>query len=106
MAANIEVEAAQQSNLLPDDATRLSDLATGITAEVLALGPRCQGFSRRRLMDLGLTPGARVEAALDNTFGDPRAFRVRGTTVALRRRQTDDIWIREHPAPRPEGART
>jgi Fe2+ transport system protein FeoA len=46
------------------------------------------------LLDLGLTPGTRVEAALRNPFGEPRAFRVRGTTIALRNQQTDHIWVK------------
>jgi hypothetical protein len=35
-----------------------------------------------------------VEAYLDNAFGDPRAFRVRGTTIALREDQASRIWVR------------
>jgi DtxR family Mn-dependent transcriptional regulator len=46
------------------------------------------------LQDLGLTPDARVEVELENPFGDPRAFRVRGTMIALRRQQADHVWVR------------
>ena len=95
VAASIEVVEASDDDLVPADATRLSDLRAGTLAEVVALGPQCQGFSRRRLLDLGLTPGATVQAALDNTFGDPRAFRIRGTTIALRQRQAKQVWIRK-----------
>ena len=105
VAASIEVVQAREDDLLPADATRLSDLRVGTLAEVIALGPQCQGFSRRRLLDLGLTPGATVQAALDNTFGDPRAFRVRGTTIALRKRQAEQVWIRRLPDPSTLGAR-
>ncbi len=104
VAANIEVEEARDRDLLPSDATRLSDLALGTAGEVVALGPRCQGFSRRRLLDLGLTPGATVQAALDNTFGDPRAFCVRGTMIALRKRQAEQVWIRRLPESPTRGA--
>ena len=41
-----------------------------------------------------MTRNARVEPALDNTFGDPRAYRVRGTLIALRKQQADQIWVR------------
>ena len=57
VAASIEVVEASDDDLVPADATRLSDLRAGTLAEVVALGPQCQGFSRRRLLDLGLTPG-------------------------------------------------
>ena len=94
VAANIHVAAADEHDRLPADAVRLSDLSQGETGHVLELGPGCHGFSRRRLLDLGLTPGSSVEAAFDNTFGDPRAFRVRGTTVALRTQQAEHVWVR------------
>ena len=96
VAANIHVREARPQDSLPGVRTRLADLARGASGVVTGLSPECQGLSRRRLLDLGLTPGTRVEVALDNTFGDPRAFRIRGTTIALRRQQAEQIWIRPH----------
>jgi DtxR family Mn-dependent transcriptional regulator len=72
----------------------LSELQVGEEAEMVAIDGAIQGFSRRRLLDLGLTPGARIQPHLDNVFGDPRAFRVRGTTIALRAEQASKIWVR------------
>lgn len=72
----------------------LADLPQGESAEVVSLDVNCQGFSRRRLMDLGFTPGARLEPALETFAGDPRAYRVRGTLVALRRDQAAQIIVR------------
>ena len=88
----------------------LSRLPDGEAAEVIALDPSCQGFSRRRLMDLGFTPGARLEPALRTFAGDPRAYRVRGTIVALRQEQASQVLVRplseaEHTrAPQAQGA--
>ena len=98
VAANVHVRAVREEDVLPADALRLSELSTGAMGEVIELGPGCTGFTRRRLLDLGLTPGARVQVALDNTFGDPRAFRIRGTAIALRDAQAAQVWVR--PAPR------
>lgn len=92
-AANIEVAPEPALQQRPPGALRLSELKLGRPAEVVEIGPECRGFSRRRLMDLGMTPGARVEVAMDNTFGDPRAFRVRGTTIALREAQARQVWV-------------
>ena len=39
---------------------------------------------KRRLMDLGFTGGARVEALFSAPAGGMRAYRVRGTVIALR----------------------
>jgi len=86
-------------NPLPADSAQagvmpLSELPDKTQAEIVALDEACQGFTRRRLLDLGMTPGARLEAEMRNFFGDPRAYRVRGTLVALRREQAAQIWVR------------
>ncbi len=100
VAANIQVvdDTRQEDRLA--GAKRLSDLHRDEAAWVVELDSECRGFSRRRLMDLGLTPETKVEVALDNTFGDPRAFRVRGAVIALRDEQARNIWVRTtEPAP-------
>ncbi len=94
VAANVHVRAVRKGDMLPADALRLSELRMGARGEVIELGATCTGLTRRRLLDLGLTPGARVEVALDNTFGDPRAFRIRGTAIALRDEQAAHVWVR------------
>jgi DtxR family Mn-dependent transcriptional regulator len=110
VAANIQVAEQPRQPLRPAGAKRLTDLADQEAAEVLEISQACQGYSRRRLLDLGITPGTRIEAALENPFGEPRAFRVRGTTIALRNQQTNHIWVKPvaaeetKPAPEPEPA--
>lgn len=93
VAANIFVAATAPG---PDlaGAVRLADLRQGDTAEVITLDDACQGYSRRRLMDLGFTQGARIRATLSTFAGDPRAYEVRGTLVALRRDQSNQIFVR------------
>lgn len=46
----------------------------------------------RRLLDLGLTPGADVCVVQVVPFGDPLIVLVRGTRLALRRREAE--WIK------------
>lgn len=93
VAANIFLaaapEAESRAGLIP-----LADLGTGRAAEVVALDESCQGYSRRRLMDLGFTQGARIKAALSTFAGDPRAYEIRGTLVALRRDQSRLVYVR------------
>lgn len=91
VAGNIFVSTPPPEPALPADAERLSTLQPGEQATVLAL--ESKGLTRRRFLDLGLTPGVTIECALPGMFRDPRAFRVRGTLVALRREQTDQIWV-------------
>lgn len=94
VAANIQVGAPEREPARPAGAVRLTELPSGVKAEVIELDEACRGFSRRRLMDLGLTPHASIAVALENTFGDPRAFRIRGTTIALRTAQARNVWVR------------
>lgn len=106
VAANVFVApapAAVASGLQP-----LSDVPTGAAVEVVALDPACQGFNRRRLMDMGFTPGARLEPALSTFAGDPRGYRIRGTLVALRQDQARQVLVRPaaaEPIERTEHAR-
>lgn len=81
---------------------RLSEMPRGQAGEVVGLDEACQGFSRRRLMDLGFTEGARIRPLLQNFAGDPRGYEVRGTLIALRRDQADHILVR--PAARQEAS--
>lgn len=93
LARNVHVEPAEQVPELPPNAMPLSSLARGTTARIVTLDSEFQGFARRRLLDLGFTPGARVAVALDNVFGDPRAYLVRGTLIALRSDHASHIWV-------------
>lgn len=93
VAANIYVVEAAPAEEQPSLLT-LDRLPQGQEAEVVQIDETVQGFTRRRFLDLGLTPGARVMPELTNFFGDPRAYRVRGTLIALRRDQAEKIWVR------------
>jgi len=75
----------------------LHQLAPGQTARVVELSPACRGLERRRLLDLGFVPGTRVTVDMASPLGDPRAYRVRGSLVALRQDQAR--WIRVEPLP-------
>ncbi|SEG07874.1 FeoA family protein [Paenibacillus sp. UNC499MF] len=51
-----------------------------------------QGGMRRRLLDLGFVPGNRVEVIQRSPLGDPTAFRVSNTTIALRKEESSLIY--------------
>lgn len=46
---------------------------------------------RRRLLDLGFVPGSVVEVQRKSPLGDPTAFRVSNTTIALRKEESQKI---------------
>lgn len=71
----------------------LSILKADETARVAGLSGACRGMERRRLLDLGFVPGSAVQVEMVSPAGDPTAYRVRDTIVALRREQADLIRI-------------
>lgn len=94
VAANIFVEPPAEGEMLSVAAVPLTQLKSHQPAEIIAIDESVQGFTRRRFLDLGLTPGASISPELANFFGDPRAYRVRGTLIALRNEQAEKIWVR------------
>lgn len=52
-----------------------------------------QSTERRRLLDLGILPGTEIENVMPSPLGDPIAYRVRNSVVALRKEQAKLIEI-------------
>jgi len=69
----------------------LGDLPVGSWATVNDI--RAGGITRRRMLDLGLVPGTRVEALRVSPAGDPKAYRIRGAVIALRKEEAHKILI-------------
>lgn len=67
----------------------LCDLPRGRTAQVLAV--TAKGAMRRRLQDVGLSPGATVTCVNRGMWGGPVALLVRGAVIALRRQDAAGI---------------
>jgi DtxR family Mn-dependent transcriptional regulator len=94
VAANLTLAPASETPQAQPGVVSLADLPDRIPAQVVAIDGRLQGYTRRRLLDLGMTPGAQLQPEMRNFSGDPRAYRIRGTLIALRREQADQIWVR------------
>ncbi|HEX2983137.1 MAG TPA: FeoA family protein, partial [Ignavibacteriales bacterium] len=71
----------------------LSSIKEGEIAVVAELSQALRGPVRRRLLDLGIVPGTKIKAVISSIGGDPRAYEVRGALIALRKDQTDHIYI-------------
>ena len=94
VAANVSVAALPESEVAKANSIPLAELVYDQKAEIVLLDEAVQGFTRRRFLDLGLTPGTLIYPELKNFFGDPRAYRVRGTLIALRKDQAAQIWVK------------
>jgi len=95
LAANISVlPLPLSSELAPEAAVeRLCDLPVDAKARIKTIAAACRGGERRRLLDLGILPGTLVEMAFSSPGGNPRAYRIRGALIALRREQASHIHI-------------
>jgi DtxR family Mn-dependent transcriptional regulator len=93
LAANLWVEPLAEPAGEPPRVERLSTLPLGSRATVVGISARCRGPERRRMLDLGIVPGTEVAAEMRSPGGDPTAYRIRGSLIALRREQAELIHI-------------
>jgi DtxR family Mn-dependent transcriptional regulator len=89
VAAAIQVEPCEA----PPVVKPLSSLSRGESGRIASLSATLIGGERRRMLDLGLVPGTRIERDFDSMFGSPTAYRVRGAVIALRREQAERIFL-------------
>jgi DtxR family Mn-dependent transcriptional regulator len=79
-------------------ATTLETVSIGHSARVVGIDDACRGIQRRRMLDLGLVPGTIVTAELPSPGGDPVAYRIRGSLIALRHAQASLILVEQTEA--------
>jgi DtxR family Mn-dependent transcriptional regulator len=95
VAASISVQLLEDEHIAEVDqaAMYLDQLGVGEKGRVVRLMPRLRGAERRRLMDLGMLPGTTIEAEMSSPLGNPVAYRVRDSLIALRGDQARNIKI-------------
>ena len=71
----------------------INDLTLGQSAVITAVGG--EGALRCRLLDMGLTPHARVTLQKIAPMGDPIQIQVRGYELTIRREDARKIDLRE-----------
>ena len=55
---------------------------------------KCKENVKRRLLDLGFIKGTAITPILISPSKDPRAFWVRGLTIALRKEDARQVFVR------------
>ena len=70
---------------------RLTDLPKGRDAHVKSV--EGSGSLTRRLLEMGVVPGAEVSVVKAAPFGDPIEVRVRGYSLAMRRNEAESIEV-------------
>jgi ferrous iron transport protein A len=74
----------------------LAELALGDVVSIEHVGGE-RAF-RRRLMELGLVPGTRVELIAVAPLGDPLELLVRGSSLSIRRSDASAVRVRQETA--------
>jgi DtxR family transcriptional regulator, Mn-dependent transcriptional regulator len=93
LARNITVQQIGSDERIPGPYRTLAGVRTGEPAVVAGIARSCRGQQRRRLMDLGIVAGTTVVPEMASVGGDPVAYRVRGSLIALRRSQAQQIYM-------------
>lgn len=70
---------------------KLNELNPGEEGKILSIGEK--GPSRRRLMDMGVTPGTSVKVIKIAPLGDPIEVNIRGYELSLRKEEASRIEI-------------
>ena len=81
------------------DKRTLEDLAPGQSGTILSIGNQ-SGTVKRRLVDMGLTPGTEVKVTKIAPLGDPIEVSLRGYELSLRKADAAQIIMGQ---PRPRG---
>ena len=71
--------------------TSLTQLERSQTAKVQSL--LATGSMRRRLQDIGLIEGTKVECLQKSPAGDPVAYLIRGAVIALRSEDSATVLV-------------
>ena len=89
----VEVTKEEAESMPETRAQRLTTIQANEQATIVGLSPSCRGALRRRLMDLGFVKGSRIAIDMKSPMGNPVAYVVRGTAIALRHDQAQYILI-------------
>jgi len=96
VAGNITISILEKEEIIEENIARLSSLQLDESATIVGLSKECRGESRRRLLDLGFVKGALVAIDLLNPLGDPKAYLIKGTVIALRKDQAAKVLINKN----------
>lgn len=80
----------------PEGAVPLSKADIGAGYTIAAVNNEDEAL-RRRLLDMGLTPGTRVLPSKTAPMGDPLEVRLRGYTLSIRKDEAAQIWVTPDP---------
>ncbi len=81
-----------EQNIKVGDEAKLGTVAVGVVGNIIKVNG--EGKLRRRLFDMGLTPGAEVFVRKRAPLGDPIEVTLRGYELTLRKSEADFVDIK------------
>ncbi len=72
---------------------KLTEIELGKKVKVVEL--LSKGLSRQRMMDLGIVPNTIIHVLRRSPFGDPTAYIIRDTCIALREEEAKNILVKD-----------
>ena len=69
----------------------LKDLEIGSSAVIASVGG--EGALRQHFLDMGVIPGAEIKLMKLAPLGDPKAYLIKGTVIALREEDSSKINV-------------
>ena len=93
VAANITVAELKKEVNEEEHSVSLSSLKEDEQAKIVGISKECRGENRRRLLDLGFVIGTDIRIDMNSPMGNPVAYEVKGTSIALRNDQASKILI-------------
>jgi len=75
------------------DMMKLNEMEINKTCKIVRIN--CKDDIKRRLLDLGMIKGTKITPVLISPSGDPKAFDIRGTLIAIREDDTKLIEIKK-----------
>ena len=70
---------------------KLSELKPGEKAIIVKV--QGNGALKRRLLDMGLVRGTKIEMVRESPLGDPLEFLVKGYNLSLRRVECENVYV-------------
>jgi Fe2+ transport system protein FeoA len=71
----------------------LGELPVGSRTRVVEV--KGSGKHQRRMLDMGLVPGSKVVVVREAPLNDPVEYRVKGTSISMRRADADTVFVEE-----------
>ena len=74
-----------------DNSVTLNDISPGEYAIIKRIKTDCK--IKRRLFDIGIVNGTKINCVGQSMFGDPKAFDIRGAVIAIRSEECKKIFV-------------